>query len=150
VPLHSEYANPLREHIEHYKLKIGDKLFGMFSRHEIENTHERARTGIGRGTWREMQAAAKRQGKPAPPADECDPIRIKDLRHFSAIAWAMAGVPIDRIADYLGHSTIRLTMIYARFRPHDDFDAPLIERAHAIASGKTTAQQSPTPKDGNF
>lgn len=38
----------------------------------------------------------------------------------------MAGVSIERIADYLGHSTIRLTVIYARFRPHDDFDAPLI------------------------
>src|SRR3712207_3357654 len=47
----------------------------------------------------------------------------------------MAGVPIDRIADYFGHSTIRLTMICARCRPHDDFDALLVERARAIASG---------------
>lgn len=85
-----------------------------------------------------MCRAARAEGKPEPEPEECDPIRIKDLRHFSAIAWAMAGVPIERIADYLGHSTIRLTMIYARFRPHDDFDAPLIERAHAIASGRSS------------
>ena len=97
--------------------------------------HERARTAIGRGTWREMCLAARREGKVEPRPEDCDPLRIKDLRHLSAIAWAMAGVPIERIADYLGHSTIRLTMIYARFRPHDDFDAPLIERAHAIATG---------------
>jgi hypothetical protein len=74
------------------------------------------------------------------------PIRIKDLRRFSALAWAMAGVPIERIADYLGHSTIRLTIIYARFRPHDEFDAPLIERADAIASGKLTSPGAGQPK----
>lgn len=137
VPLHAEYADALGEHIARYSLKLGDLLFGMFGRHEIENNHELARTSIGRGTWREMCKAARADGKPEPKPEECDPIRIKDLRHFSAIAWAMAGVPIERIADYLGHSTIRLTMIYARFRPHDDFDAPLIERAHAIASGRS-------------
>lgn len=54
----------------------------------------------------------------------------------------MAGVPIERIADYLGHLTIRLTMIYARIRPHDDFGAPLIERAHAIASGKVLSRNA--------
>ena len=149
VPLHTEYAESLRDHIKENDLKLGDKLFGMFPRHEIENTHERARAAIGRGTWREMKRLAKQHGKSEPAPEECDPIRIKDLRHFSAIAWAMAGVPIERIADYLGHSTIRLTMIYARFRPHDDFDAPLIERAHAIASGKgnsqTTQQGDPAP-----
>lgn len=146
VPLHKEYSEALREHIKRHHLKLGDKLFGMFRRHEIENTHERARATIGRGTWREMQRLAKQQEKPEPQPEECDPIRIKDLRHFSAIAWAMAGVPIERIADYLGHSTIRLTMIYARFRPHDEFDAPFIERAHAIASGKTLATLAPQPE----
>jgi hypothetical protein len=44
---------------------------------------------------------------------------------------------LERIADYLACSTIRLTTTYARVRPHDDFDAPLSERFHAIASGKT-------------
>ena len=135
VPLHAEYSEALREHISRYALRLGDLLFGMFGRHELENIHEHARTAIGRGTWREMRLAARREGKPEPQPEECDSLRIKDLRHLSAIAWAMAGVPIERIADYLGHSTIRLTMIYARFRPHDDFDAPLIERSHAIATG---------------
>jgi integrase len=137
VPLHAEYADALREHIREHRLKLGDVLFGMFRRHQIENAHERARTAIGRGTWREMVRAALSADEPPPAAHDCDPIRIKDLRHFSAIAWAMAGLPIERIADYLGHSTIRLTMIYARFRPHDDYDAPMIERAHAIATGAT-------------
>ena len=49
VPLHSEYADALREHIARYSLRLGDLLFGMFGRHEIENTHELARTSIGRG-----------------------------------------------------------------------------------------------------
>jgi hypothetical protein len=85
VPLHSEYADALREHIVRYSLRLGDLLFGMFGRHEIENTHELARTSIGRGTWREMCRAARAEGMPEPSPEECDPIRIKDLRHFSAI-----------------------------------------------------------------
>src|SRR4029453_18741602 len=56
-------------------------------RHELENMHESARTAIGRGTWREMCLTTRRAGKP----EECDPLRIKDLRHLSAIACAMAG-----------------------------------------------------------
>jgi integrase len=76
-----------------------------------------------------MTMAAKRTGKPAPRPDEIDVLRIKDLRHVSAITWARAGVRLERISDWLGHADIRMTRIYARFMPADEYDAPFIERA---------------------
>ena len=129
VPLHPDYARAVRDHIAKYDLKLNDKLFGMFARCQISDSHERARTAIGRGTLREMTMAAKRTGKPAPRPDEIDVLRIKDLRHVSAITWARAGVRLERISDWLGHADIRMTRIYARFMPADEYDAPFIERA---------------------
>jgi hypothetical protein len=57
--------------------------------------------------WREICLTARPAGKVEPQPEELDPLRIKDLRHLSAVAWAMAAVPIERTAHYLGHSTIR-------------------------------------------
>ena len=131
VPLHPDYARVLRVHITKHALKLNDKLFRMFARGQISNSHERARTAIGRGTLREMTMAAIREGKPAPSPDEIDVLRIKDLRHVSAITWARAGVRLERISDWLGHADIRMTRIYARFMPADEYDAPFIERARA-------------------
>ncbi len=131
VPLHPDYARGLREHIARHSLKLNDKLFRMFARGQISNSHERARTAIGRGTLREMTMAARREGKPAPSPIEIDVLRIKDLRHVSAITWARAGVRLERISDWLGHADIRMTRIYARFMPADEYDAPFIERARA-------------------
>ena len=131
VPLHPDYARVLQDHIAKHRLKLNDKLFRMFPRGQISNSHEKARTTIGRGTLREMTMAARREGKPAPSPDEIDVLRIKDLRHVSAITWARAGVRLERISDWLGHADIRMTRIYARFMPADEYDAPFIERARA-------------------
>ena len=49
MPLNSEYADARRGRIACFPLRLGDLLFGMFGQHEIENTHERARTSIGHG-----------------------------------------------------------------------------------------------------
>ena len=132
VPLHPDYARVLREHIARHPLKLNDKLFRMFARGQISNSHEMARTAIGRGTLREMTMAAEREGKPAPLPEEIDVLRIKDLRHVSAITWARAGVRLERISDWLGHADIRMTRIYARFMPADEYDAPFIERARSV------------------
>lgn len=132
VPLHLDYALPLRDHIATHRLRLNDRLFGMFARGWISNSHETARTAIGRGTLREMTIAAERAGQLAPGADEIDVLRIKDLRHISAITWARAGVRLERISDWLGHADIRMTRIYARFMPADEYDAPFIERARAV------------------
>lgn len=129
VPLHPDYARVLREHIAKHNLKLNDRLFRMFSRGQISNAHERARAAIGRGTLREMTMLAKREGRPVPSSDEIDVLRIKDLRHVSAITWARAGVRLERISDWLGHADIRMTRIYARFMPADEYDAPFIDRA---------------------
>jgi len=132
VPLHPDYARTLRDQIAKHHLKLNDKLFGMFARCQISDSHERARTAIGRGTLREMTMAAKRAGKPATSLEEIDVLRIKDLRHVSAITWARAGVRLERISDWLGHADIRMTRIYARFMPADEYDAPFIERARDV------------------
>jgi len=129
VPLHPDYARLLRDHVTRYRLKLNDRLFGMFSSGQISDSHERARTAIGRGTFREMTMAAKRNDTPAPSPDDVDVLRIKDLRHVSAITWARAGVRLERISDWLGHADIRMTRIYARFMPTDEYDAPFIDRA---------------------
>lgn len=129
VPLHLDFAQALRDHIAKYHLSLNDRLFGMFVRGHISNSHEKARTAIGRGTLREMTMAARRDGTPAPSPEEIDVLRIKDLRHISAISWARAGVRLERISDWLGHADIRMTRIYARFMPADEYDAPFIERA---------------------
>lgn len=131
VPLHADYARCLKAHIAKHQLKLNDKLFGMFNRAQISNSHEKARTAIGRGTLREMTIAARREETVPPSCEEVDVLRIKDLRHVSAITWARAGVRLERISDWLGHADIRMTRIYARFMPADEYDAPFIERARA-------------------
>ena len=129
VPLHLDYAQTLRDHIAKYRLGLNDRLFGMFVRGQISNSHEKARTVIGRGTLREMTLAARRDGTAVPSPEEIDVLRIKDLRHISAIGWARAGVRLERISDWLGHADIRMTRVYARFMPADEYDAPFIDRA---------------------
>jgi integrase len=131
VPLHSDYAHALRDHIAKYHLKQNDKLFGMFARCRISDSHERARTAIGRGTLREMTMAAKRAGTPTPSPDEIDVLRILDLPHVSAITWARAGAAgaHQRLARACGHSD---GPHLCRFMPAADYDAPFIERARDV------------------
>jgi integrase len=112
VPLHSDFAHALRDHIAKYHLKQNDKLFGMFARCRISDSHERARTAIGRGTLREMTMAAKRAGTPTPSPDEIDVLRILDLPHVSAIP-GRGLARLERISDWLGHADIRMARIYA-------------------------------------
>jgi len=41
-----------------------------------------------------------------------------DLRHTAAVHMAKAGVPMEEISQYLGHSSVEVTRkIYARFSP---------------------------------
>lgn len=59
----------------------------------------------------------------------CERAKIKGvtphiLRHSAAVAMAQAGVPIEKIAQYLGHGDPGITFrVYARFRPEHMADA---------------------------
>ena len=112
VPVPKRYVADLLMHISSCDLAKSDEVFGMVDRSEFEAAHERARL-----------------------ATEHPKLRLKDFRHLAAIAWARAGVRLERIRDWLGHSDIRQTVIYARFAPDDAFDEPAVERAAQVADG---------------
>lgn len=121
VPVNAELAKEIVSHIETFKLTRSQPVFGFTEeeRRQFERAHRRASKKIG-------QMA----------------LRLKDLRHLAAISWARAGVRLKRIGDWLGHSDIRQTTIYARFAPDDEFDAPLI--ASAAKSTNSIIQEIPT------
>jgi len=112
VPYPSRLAAELSAYIVEVNVAPTVPLFDLDHRPAFEAAHRRACKRIGR-------------------AD----LRIKDFRHLAAIAWAQAGTRLERIKEWLGHSTIRQTEIYARFAPDDSIDAPLAERAASIALG---------------
>ena len=49
--------------------------------------------------------------------------RIHDLRHTCAAWMVKAGVPLVRVRDLLGHSSITTTEIYSHLAPKDVIDA---------------------------
>lgn len=54
-------------------------------------------------------------------------VTLHDLRHTYASWLAQAGIPLERIGDLLGHSSVTTTQIYAHLMPakHDDLAAAL-------------------------
>jgi hypothetical protein len=112
VPFPKRYLPELEAHVSAYDLGKNDAVFKMVDRSAFEAAHRRARNGIGHPE-----------------------LRLKDFRHLAAISWARAGVRIERVKDWLGHSDIRLTEIYSRFAPDDTFDEPAVERAAEVADG---------------
>jgi site-specific recombinase XerD len=110
VPYPTSYAAELIAYAKAQRLSPSDLLFGTVIRSSFEAAHRRARKAIHR-----------------------DELRIKDFRHLAAIGWARAGTPLQRIKEWLGHSTIRQTEVYAKFGPDDSIDSPLVEKAAAMA-----------------
>jgi integrase len=60
------------------------------------------------------------------------------LRHTAAVHMAVAGVGMERIAQYLGHSSVQTTRtVYARFAPDHLLDAAAV-LDFGIAAGRST------------
>jgi integrase len=116
VPYDRGYAEELLAYAAACGAGPADELFAGVDRKAFEAAHDRAARAIGR------------------PG-----LRLKDFRHLAAIAWAQAGVRLERIQEWLGHTTILLTVIYARFAPDDAFDEPAAERAFRLALGQSSA-----------
>jgi integrase len=60
-------------------------------------------------------AATAAVGSPSPA--RLREVRWHDLRHSFASQLATAGVPLRQVQDWLGHSTINMTMRYAHLAP---------------------------------
>lgn len=75
-----------------------------------------------------LAAAAKRSGLP--------PVSAHMLRHSAAVHMAEAGISMDEIAQFLGHSNVKVTRdVYARFSPdHLKQAAAVLEYGEQTAS----------------
>jgi integrase len=106
TPFPIDFVPELRAHIAANALRLDDALFGMFTRASLDRAHQRCRRHIGR-----------------------EDLRLKDLRHIAAIAWMRGDAGLEQVKNWLGHSTINQTIVYANFAPDDDFDAGVAARA---------------------
>ncbi len=94
----------LRDHIEAEGLSGTDRLFAI-PRRVVQREHHRARTLAG---------------------IDLD-YSVKDHRHSFAVSVARVGMPLPQIAQQLGHTDIKVTMIYARFSPSYSDNAPYFD-----------------------
>ncbi|HEX6534557.1 MAG TPA: hypothetical protein VF041_08165 [Gemmatimonadaceae bacterium] len=113
VPIPKDIAVSLQAHIELKGLRPGDEVFGGsgdtfgITYEEAAWVHERARISITRPD-----------------------LKIKSLRHIAAIYWRRQGVDLLTIRDWLGHSTVSQTQVYAEFGPDDAWELPATEGAY--------------------
>jgi integrase len=66
-----------------------------------------------------------------------------DLRHSFATACAMAGVPLRKLMEWMGHADIQTTMIYAHYYPSED-EADMLDQAlgNVLNKGAQSGAQS--------
>lgn len=64
-----------------------------------------------------LSAALRAEEAKAIPEEKRDGLTFHGLRHSAASIMAAQGVPLLDIARILGHSTLAVTMLYARFQP---------------------------------
>jgi len=123
VPLARRWADDLKAHIAHYRLRRSQEVFAMVDRGLFERAHERAVRSIERPD-----------------------INLKDLRHFAAQSWAAAGARLEHMKVWLGHSSITQTMIYSRFLPEDSQVASIVDAgANPRHPPEAAPQAAPVP-----
>jgi site-specific recombinase XerD len=54
-------------------------------------------------------------------------LRLKQLRHVAAQLWRYAGADLETVREWLGHSTLAQTQIYAGFGAVDSVDLPIAQ-----------------------
>ena len=59
-------------------------------------------------------------------------VRLHDLRHSFGTAMAAAGRPMRALMEFMGHATMRTTMIYADYSPDPSGGVERANRAFAV------------------
>ena len=112
----------LQDHIKAEGLSGTDPLFSI-PRRVVQREHHRARKLAG---------------------IDLD-YSVKDHRHTFGVSVARAGMPLAQIAQQLGHTDVKVTMIYTRFSPAYSDNAPYFD-AVAQSLGRTDARIIVTPR----
>jgi integrase len=63
-------------------------------------------------------------------------VRFHDLRHTFGTRMAAAGVPMRTLQEWMGHSDIKTTLIYAHYAPNPN-EAAMINAAFAASGSET-------------
>jgi len=112
----------LQDHIKAEGLSWTDPLFSI-PRRVVQREHHRARKLAGI----DLDYA------------------VKDHRHTFGVSVARAGMPLAQIAQQLGHTDVKVTMVYTRFSPAYSDNAPYFD-AVAQRLGRTDARIIVTPR----
>ena len=110
--------------VEAGALSASDRLFRI-PRRTVQKEHERACAQAGIPSY-----------------------TIHDHRHTAAVHLAMARMPIERLAEQLGHTDIRMTREYMRFNPDYGEVAPFFEAAAESLGMRPRLEKAATPPEG--
>jgi integrase len=73
---------------------------------------------------------------------------IHDHRHTASVALARSGMPLHMLAEQLGHTTIQMTMRYAKFNPDYGDVSPYFHRvAESFGLSGSNSGSTPTPTE---
>lgn len=124
VPLAPRLSAELEEHHRETRYASDDDL--VFAHPENGNVLDPSKLR------KRFQASARRAG--------VRPVRLHDLRHTFGTQMAAAGAPLRALQEWLGHSDLRTTLIYADYALDPHQGALYAERAFEAAaeSGRRT------------
>ena len=82
------------------------------------------------------------------PAVELDPIGLHELRHTMVSLWSDAGLSLERIGDYVGHSSAYMTDRYRHLLPgHEDEARAKLDAYFALADTEARMRQIESASD---
>jgi integrase len=119
VPFPGSMNDEIQAHLKEFNLRADDCVFGMLSRvetrsgvtvYDVNAAHRAGRRALQRWTPHEAREAGADH-------DGLQTLRVKDLRHIAAINWVKGGVSLQVVKQYLGHTSIAQTEVYARYVP---------------------------------
>lgn len=113
------------------------------ARAALETAHE-ARLSDYVVEWAGDRVKSIRTGfKAAMARAEMERFHIHQIRHSVAVRMLAAGLPIEKVSQFLGHSTIQITQkTYARLMPEHLADAAAIMDLGFIEPARTSQREA--------